>query len=226
MRLQKFLAQAGVASRRRAETLIARRPVKVNGDVVTAAGQTVNPESRTGSRWRASACGRDAHLPPAAQAARLPGHAERARAASARHPGALRPRPEPGLAGGGAARFPRRGRAAADHRRRAGRGDVAGGGGGVTMTYHLKFQGLVGDERHRAAAAGLEVGAPVGQARGRGRAGHHRQEHLGRDGRRREPAAGAQGDRRGHPQVGAEDLARPPGPAVVRGAGDGRAGAT
>ena len=38
----------------------------------------------------------------------------------------------------------------------------------------------------------------------------------------REPAPGAQGQRRGPAQDGAEDLARAPGAAVVRGAGDGR----
>lgn len=43
MRLQKFLARAGVASRRRAETLIAAGHVTVNGVVVTEMGTTVDP---------------------------------------------------------------------------------------------------------------------------------------------------------------------------------------
>ena len=43
MRLQKLLAQAGLASRRRAEDLIAAGSVKVNGKVVTALGTIVNP---------------------------------------------------------------------------------------------------------------------------------------------------------------------------------------
>lgn len=43
MRLQKFLAQAGLASRRRAEELIAAGSVKVNGQVVTTLGSSVNP---------------------------------------------------------------------------------------------------------------------------------------------------------------------------------------
>ncbi len=38
------------------------------------------------------------------------------------------------------------------------------GGGAVTMTYHLKFQGLVNDRGHRAPAARLEVRAPDGEA--------------------------------------------------------------
>jgi len=43
MRLQKFLAQGGLASRRRAEDLIAAGSVKVNGKVVTTLGTTINP---------------------------------------------------------------------------------------------------------------------------------------------------------------------------------------
>jgi 23S rRNA pseudouridine2605 synthase len=45
MRLQKFLAQAGVASRRAAEKLIAEGKVKVNGTAVSALGTQVNPRS-------------------------------------------------------------------------------------------------------------------------------------------------------------------------------------
>ncbi|MBI4089963.1 MAG: rRNA pseudouridine synthase [Candidatus Kerfeldbacteria bacterium] len=43
-RLQKFLASAGVASRRRAETMIAAGLVQVNGKTVTQMGVLVNPE--------------------------------------------------------------------------------------------------------------------------------------------------------------------------------------
>lgn len=43
-RLQKVLAQAGVASRRKAEELIASGKVKVNGKVVTEMGIQVSPE--------------------------------------------------------------------------------------------------------------------------------------------------------------------------------------
>ena len=43
-RLQKFLAEAGVASRRRAEELIAQGKVKVNGKVVTEMGLKIDPE--------------------------------------------------------------------------------------------------------------------------------------------------------------------------------------
>jgi len=43
MRLQRFLAQAGIASRRKAELLITAGQVKVNGKVVTELGTKVDP---------------------------------------------------------------------------------------------------------------------------------------------------------------------------------------
>ncbi|HET9581277.1 MAG TPA: pseudouridine synthase [Gemmatimonadota bacterium] len=43
VRLQRYLAQAGVASRRRSEDLIAAGVVAVNGSVVTRPGTTVDP---------------------------------------------------------------------------------------------------------------------------------------------------------------------------------------
>ena len=43
-RLQKFLAEAGVASRRKAEQLIAEGKVKVNGRIVTELGTKVDPQ--------------------------------------------------------------------------------------------------------------------------------------------------------------------------------------
>ncbi len=43
IRLQKFLASAGVASRRKAEEYIARGRVKVDGKVITAMGQQIIP---------------------------------------------------------------------------------------------------------------------------------------------------------------------------------------
>jgi 23S rRNA pseudouridine2605 synthase len=44
MRLQRLMSQAGVASRRKAETLITDGHVKVNGKVVTELGTKVDPE--------------------------------------------------------------------------------------------------------------------------------------------------------------------------------------
>ncbi len=47
MRLQKFMAMCGVASRRRSEDMIAGGLVKVNGAAVTAPGFTVDPDRDT-----------------------------------------------------------------------------------------------------------------------------------------------------------------------------------
>lgn len=47
VRLQKFLARAGVASRRASEGLITSGRVSVNGEVVTELGTKVDPESDT-----------------------------------------------------------------------------------------------------------------------------------------------------------------------------------
>ena len=44
MRLQKFLAKAGIASRRTSEKLILNGKVKVNGNVITQLGTKVDPE--------------------------------------------------------------------------------------------------------------------------------------------------------------------------------------
>ncbi len=43
MRIQKFLSRAGVASRRKAEAMVLEGRVRVNGDVVTELGTTVDP---------------------------------------------------------------------------------------------------------------------------------------------------------------------------------------
>ncbi|MCL2421015.1 MAG: rRNA pseudouridine synthase [Defluviitaleaceae bacterium] len=47
IRLQKYLADAGVASRRKAEVLIADGRISVNGEVVTQAGVKILPEEDT-----------------------------------------------------------------------------------------------------------------------------------------------------------------------------------
>lgn len=44
VRLQKFLAEAGIASRRKCEEYIIQGKVKVNGQVITELGTKVNPE--------------------------------------------------------------------------------------------------------------------------------------------------------------------------------------
>lgn len=44
MRLQKYMAQSGVASRRKSEEIILEGRVKVNGKVIKKLGTTINPE--------------------------------------------------------------------------------------------------------------------------------------------------------------------------------------
>lgn len=44
MRLQKYMAQSGVASRRKSEEIILKGRVKVNGKVIKKLGTTINPE--------------------------------------------------------------------------------------------------------------------------------------------------------------------------------------
>lgn len=44
VRLQKYLANCGIASRRKAEELITNGKVKVNGKVVTELGTKINPD--------------------------------------------------------------------------------------------------------------------------------------------------------------------------------------
>lgn len=44
IRLQKFIADAGIASRRKAEELILQGKIKVNGKIVTVLGTKVNPD--------------------------------------------------------------------------------------------------------------------------------------------------------------------------------------
>ena len=44
LRLQKFLAHAGIASRRKSEELILQGQIKVNGNVVSELGSKINPQ--------------------------------------------------------------------------------------------------------------------------------------------------------------------------------------
>ncbi len=46
-RLQKYLADSGVASRRKCEELILAGKVKVNGQTITELGTKVNPQTDT-----------------------------------------------------------------------------------------------------------------------------------------------------------------------------------
>lgn len=86
VRLQRYLAQAGVASRRRSEDLIAAGLVAVNGSVVTRPGATVEPD-----RDRITVRGRTVR-------ARFPEGSPRAAICLALHkpPGVLTTRSDPG----------------------------------------------------------------------------------------------------------------------------------
>lgn len=59
MRLQKYLAQAGAASRRRAEELIIAGRVRVNGQVVTELGTKVEPDDQVSLDGRVLTLGQE-----------------------------------------------------------------------------------------------------------------------------------------------------------------------
>jgi 23S rRNA pseudouridine2605 synthase len=143
VRLQQFLAKAGVASRRKAEALITGGAVTVNGVAVTAVGRTVNPSkdriALEGRRLLVETPVYRLMLKPRACLATLGPSGERP--TLARY---LRDA-EPGLQVVAPLDFPAEGvvllttdgelaQAIAKPPRR---------GGGVQMTYHLKLQGMV-----------------------------------------------------------------------------------
>ena len=77
-RLQKIIAAAGIASRRKAEELISSGHVQVNGTVVTELGSKADPETRPRARQRQASAGRAAaHLSSAQQAQGICHHHER-----------------------------------------------------------------------------------------------------------------------------------------------------
>jgi 23S rRNA pseudouridine2605 synthase len=142
MRLQRYLAQAGIASRRRAEQLISAGSVTVNGTVVTAAGTLVKERDRVevdGKRAiRVDPIYRVLLKPRACLATLTP---------SGERPTLRRylKNAEPGLAIVAPLDFPAEGvillttdgELAAAMSKRSQK---------VPMTYHLKFQGAVGEE--------------------------------------------------------------------------------
>ena len=136
-RLNKFLAHAGVGSRRHCEELIVRGRVSVDGAVVRELGVKVDPEPRSRAWTGSPLTGRATRLLAGQQAARLPLHQPRSgrpaaghRSRAARPPARLHRRP---------ARRGQRGAAAVDQRRRPGppadapalrrREDLPGAGG-------------------------------------------------------------------------------------------------
>src|SRR5262245_16180390 len=145
MRLQKFLAQAGVGSRRQAESLIASGKVAVNGEVVTSFGTQVDPERDRveveGRRARAALPLYRVILKPRACLSTLAkSEGAAARPTLARYLRDL----DLGWQVVAPLDFPAEGvvllttdGALAER--------MARGGGPVPMTYHVKFQGAVGE---------------------------------------------------------------------------------
>jgi 23S rRNA pseudouridine2605 synthase len=142
MRLQKFLAQSGVGSRRAAEKLIAEGKVRVNGQPVSTLGTQVNPRSDKveldGQRLRAEAPQYRLLLKPRACLATL-AKSEGERPTLARFVEDL----EVGWKVVAPLDFPAEGVVLLTTD-----GELAErmsrGGGHIPMGYHLKFQGAVG----------------------------------------------------------------------------------
>jgi len=140
VRLQKFLAQGGVASRRRAEELITGGKVRVNGELVTALGTQVGARDRVdieGRRIRAETPVYRVLLKPRQCLATL-ARAEKGRSTLAR----FIPDVESGWKVVAPLDYPAEGvvllttdGALAEKMSR--------GGGRIAMTYHLKMQGAV-----------------------------------------------------------------------------------
>lgn len=163
IRLQKLLAQAGIASRRRAEAMIRDGEVKVGGKVVTELGTVVDPYAERvevhGQRVRVETPQYRVLLKPRACLATLaptaPDSAER------RAIGRFIPDLEIGWQVVAPLDFLSEGvillttdGALAERMSR--------GGGRVPMTYHLKFQGAVGaDEVARLLRGWKWEGRPV-----------------------------------------------------------------
>lgn len=157
MRLQKFLAQAGVSSRRKAEALIASGAVRVNGAPVTTLGTSVDAKDRVevnGKRVVPETPIYRLLLKPRACLATLA--PSRERPTLARY---LRDA-EPGLQVVAPLDFPAEGVVLLTTD-----GELAqaiGKKGRVAMTYHLKLQGLVGDDAITRLARGWRwEGRPV-----------------------------------------------------------------
>lgn len=147
LRLQKLLAQAGVASRRRAEDMIRAGEVTIDGQVVTELGTQVDPRQQRvevhGKQVRAEAPQYRVLLKPRACLATLAPSA--ADTPDRRSMARFIPDVEVGwhvvapldFLAEGVVLLTTDGALAARMSR---------GGGHVPMTYHLKFQGKVGDD--------------------------------------------------------------------------------
>jgi 23S rRNA pseudouridine2605 synthase len=146
LRLARFLAQAGVASRRKAEALIASGAVRVNGVVVDSLGSNVAPSKDrvelNGRRVFADAPIYRLLLKPRGCLATLARSTERPTLARYVRD------PEPGLEVVAPLDFPAEGvvllTSDGELRQAMAKGNKRKGG--VPMTYHIKLQGLVGKD--------------------------------------------------------------------------------
>ena len=145
MRLQRYLAQAGVSSRRRAEQLIAAGAVRVNGVVVTTLGSTVGSHDTVeveGKRVVAATPVYRLMLKPRGCLSTLVPHEKADRPTLARY---LRGA-EPGLQVVAPLDFLAEGVVLLTTDGELAQAITKGKPGKVPMTYHLKLQGKVKDE--------------------------------------------------------------------------------
>jgi 23S rRNA pseudouridine2605 synthase len=143
MRLQRYLAQAGVSSRRQAEQLIATGAVRVNGVVVTTLGSSVGAKDRVevdGKRVLPEERIYRLMLKPRACLATLARTGDRPTLAKY-----LRAA-EPGLQVVAPLDFPAEGVVLLTTDGELAQAITKGKPGHVPMTYHLKLQGMVKDE--------------------------------------------------------------------------------
>jgi 23S rRNA pseudouridine2605 synthase len=143
--LQRYLAQAGVSSRRRAEQLIASGSVRVNGVVVTTLGTTVEGRDTVeveGKRVVAATPVYRLMLKPRGCLSTLVPHAKADRPTLVRYLRAA----EPGLQVVAPLDFLAEGVLLLTTDGDLAQAITKGKPGKVPMTYHLKLQGLVKDE--------------------------------------------------------------------------------
>ena len=157
MRLQKFLAQAGVSSRRKAEALIASGAVRVNGAAVTTLGTSVGARDRvevSGKRVVAEEPIYRLLLKPRACLATLTPSRERPTLARYVRDA------EPGLQVVAPLDFPAEGVVLLTTD--GALAQAIGRKGKVQMTYHLKLQGMVDEDALNRLARGWRwEGRPV-----------------------------------------------------------------
>jgi 23S rRNA pseudouridine2605 synthase len=145
MRLQRYLAQAGVSSRRQAEQLIASGAVKVNGVVVSTLGSSVGAKDWVEVEGK--------HVKPETRVYRLMLKPRQCLSTLVKHQNAERPTllrylraVEPGVQVVAPLDFLAEGVVLLTSDGELGQAITKGKPGKVPMTYHLKLQGKVKDE--------------------------------------------------------------------------------